>query len=188
MTQIFDIAKQWLISDGKEAPLVSFYFQNSADFRVGLDRFTKTLTGLINSENSQAIIAAVVGEIGNNSFDHNLGNWPDQPGVFFAFDEKERLVVLADRGQGVLTTLKTVRPELDSDEKALKVAFSEVVTSRAPEPRGNGLKFVRQVVANHDFVLDFYSGRAVIHLNDGLEPVIEATDILYNGCLAVFRF
>lgn len=188
MVQFFDIAKNWVVNEKTEISSTTFYFQNSADFRVGLDRFTKSLSVLIGSENVSAVIAAVVGEIGNNSFDHNLGNWPDQPGVFFSFDEKERTVVLADRGQGVLTTLKTVRPELDSDEKALKVAFSEIVTSRAPEPRGNGLKFVRQVVANHDFVLDFYSGRAVIHLNDGLEPVIETTDILYNGCLAVFHF
>ena len=38
------------------------------------------------SENIVPLIVAVAGEIGNNSFDHNLGKWPDSPGVFFGFD------------------------------------------------------------------------------------------------------
>ena len=47
---------------------------------------------------------AVAGEIGNNSFDHNLGNWADMIGIFFYYDEKTHTIILADRGQGVLVT------------------------------------------------------------------------------------
>jgi anti-sigma regulatory factor (Ser/Thr protein kinase) len=188
MEQFFDSVKKWLTNNEEKIPSEFLYFQNSADFRVGLDRLTKQMINLTIPKEEVAIISAVVGEIGNNSFDHNLGNWPNQPGILFVFDEKKRTVIMADRGLGVLTTLKKVRPELVSDAEALKVAFSEVVTSRAPEPRGNGLKFVRQVVASHDFVLDFYSGRAFIHLDDGSEPIIKETDLFYHGCLAVFHF
>jgi anti-sigma regulatory factor (Ser/Thr protein kinase) len=188
MEQFLDSAKKWLTNNEEEIPSEFLYFQNSADFRVGLDRLTKQMVNLNIPKEEVAIISAVVGEIGNNSFDHNLGNWPNQPGILFVFDEKKRTIVIADRGLGVLTTLKKIRPKLASYAEALKVAFSEVVTSRAPEPRGNGLKFVRQVVASQDFILDFYSGSASIHLDDGLEPIIKETNLFYHGCLAVFYF
>ena len=50
--------------------------------------------------------------------------------------------IVADRGQGVLATLKQVLPDLKNDKEALLVAFTKNITGRAPERRGNGLKFV----------------------------------------------
>jgi len=35
-------------------------------------------------------------------------------------------------------------PELSTDEEAVRTAFTKVVSGRAPESRGNGLKFVRK--------------------------------------------
>src|SRR3989338_1028900 len=50
-----------------------------------------------------ALTEAVLSEIGNNAFDHNVGNWRDIPGVFFAADvSSPALFVIADRGQGIL--------------------------------------------------------------------------------------
>jgi len=49
-------------------------------------------------EQLSSLIVAITGEIGNNSFDHNLGKWPDEPGVFFGYDIAKGTVVLADRG------------------------------------------------------------------------------------------
>ena len=46
-----------------------------------------------------------------------------------------------DRGRGILTSLKAVRPGLHTDSEALRVALTERVSGRAPEKRGNGLKF-----------------------------------------------
>jgi len=54
---------------------------------------------------------------------------------------RNRKVVLADRGQGVLTTLKRVRRELTNSSEAIRVAFTETISGRYPETRGNGLKF-----------------------------------------------
>ncbi len=83
-----------------------------------------------------SLLVSVAGEIGNNSFDHNLGLWPDTPGVFFGYDLNKKQIVLADRGVGVLKTLKRVRPGLARDADALEVAFTEVISGRAPERQG----------------------------------------------------
>ena len=46
----------------------------------------------------------MIGEIGNNCFDHNLGFWKDQPGCYFhdEFDSAGVTVGLADRGRGMV--------------------------------------------------------------------------------------
>ena len=135
------------------------------------------------------LAVALAGEIGNNAFDHNIGNWPDVRGAFFAYDLRKHLVVIADRGQGILATLRRVRPELATDRDALRVAFTEVVTGRAPEQRGNGLKFVRSVVAMAPIEVLFQSGRAVVRLHpkDRDLHVVDAADEV-RGCLAVIQF
>lgn len=138
------------------------------------------------SEDLVYLAAALAGEIGNNSFDHNGGRWPDVAGVFFGYNLDTKTVVLADRGQGVLATLHKVKPELDNDQAALETAFKEKLSGRAPENRGNGLKFVRQTVQDQKLHLSFYSGTAQAQLNEGM--VIEPTQSMVQGCLAILSF
>lgn len=94
------------------------------------------------------LLVAVLGEIGNNSFDHNLGHWRDRPGCRFGRDltADPALFWIADRGRGVLASLRQALPALSSDQEALEIAYRRTVSGRAPERRGNGLKFVRNVV------------------------------------------
>ncbi len=166
-----------------------FYCSNSSLFQA---RLTKMQDALIQSgafDPMLPLIVAVAGEIGNNSFDHNLGKWPDIPGIFFGYDIGKCRVVLADRGLGVLATLKRVRPELKNHMEALRVAFTEIVSGRAPEARGNGLKFVRQVVAENPISLFFRSGDAELRLKkDNDELFITRSQISTRGCLAVIEF
>lgn len=120
-------------------------------FRVRLDRFYRELLRSAWPEADGALTGAIVGEIGNNCFDHNLGQWRDIPGCWFDYgiDSRATWVVIADRGQGVLSSLQQAVPSLQTDQEALEIAFSKVVSGRSPEKRGNGLKFVRQVVNDH---------------------------------------
>jgi hypothetical protein len=135
------------------------------------------------------LIVAVAGEIGNNSFDHNLGNWPDTPGIFFAYDIHKKSVVLADRGLGILTTLKRVKPDLNTDERALEVAFTEIVSGRSPESRGNGLKFVRKIVAENPIGLLFQTGDAELILTKDSDVLdIKSSPQSFHGCLALITF
>lgn len=136
-----------------------------------------------------SLVVAVAGEIGNNSFDHNLGNWPDTPGVFFGYDIAKKIIVLADRGQGILTTLKRVKPGLDNDQDALRVAFTEILSGRAPEERGNGLKFVRKVVTENPMGLTFQTGDAELELaKDDDDLDIRKSSPRFHGCLALIKF
>ena len=141
------------------------------------------------SEDLLPLIVAVAGEIGNNSFDHNLGKWPDTPGVFFGYDISKRQIVLADRGLGILSTLSRVRPELKDHLDAVRVAFTEIVSGRAPEERGNGLKFVRQVVAENPISLLFRSGDAELRIKkNNNELFIARSHTAIRGCFAIIEF
>ncbi|KKR46569.1 MAG: hypothetical protein UT82_C0010G0006 [Parcubacteria group bacterium GW2011_GWB1_40_14] len=186
-SNLIKLAHDWT-TDGSELPAM-FYCANSAVFQARLIKMQDTLVRSGLSENLVPLIVSVAGEIGNNSFDHNLGKWPDIPGVFFGYDVTKRQVVLADRGLGILSTLSRVRPELKTHVDALRVAFTEVVSGRAPEARGNGLKFVRRVVAENPVSLFFRSGDAELRLKkDNNELFITRSQSITRGCFAVIEY
>ncbi len=130
-------------------------------FQARLDTMYRELVARSISESEAALLTAVTGEIGNNCFDHNLGQWRDLHGCWFQhrLEGKTCWVVIADRGQGVLSSLKRVLPALHSDQEALEIAFQRQISGRSPERRGNGLKFVRSVInGNSSRGLLFRSG------------------------------
>lgn len=186
-SDLIKIAHEWT-TDGAELPSM-FYCTNSAIFQARLIKMQGTLVQSGLSENLLPLIVAVAGEIGNNSFDHNIGKWPDVPGVFFGYDVVKRQVVLADRGLGILSTLGRVRPDLKTHVDAMRVAFTEIVSGRAPEERGNGLKFVRRVVAENPVSLFFRSGDAELRLKKDSEKLfITRSQITTRGCFAVIEY
>jgi len=178
---------EWVKVNADKIDLASgYYCQNRDIFQAKAD---KMLIDLLKAksidEESIYLISAMAGEIGNNSFDHNLGKWPDIMGVFFGYEtEGDKLkIVLADRGQGVLKSLKQIRPNLKNDSEALNVAFTEKISGRAPENRGNGLKFVKENVKNKKMHLTFISGNAQAELNEKME--IKEREKNIKGCLAI---
>lgn len=177
----------WIMIDADKVDTASgFYCQNRDVFQTRADKMMNDLLKAKNiGEESVYLISAMIGEIGNNSFDHNLGKWTDIAGVFFGYetDSDKLKIVLADRGQGVLKTLKQIKPELQNDSEALKVAFTEKISGRAPENRGNGLKFVKENVKNKKMHLIFISGKAKAELNE--EMKIKKRDEYISGCLAI---
>lgn len=181
------MAYDWVKSDAPEKIKDKYYCATRDVFQARLDGMVNFLSvnGKI-AEDDIYMLAAIVGEIGNNSFDHNLGSWPDVSGIFFGYDLSDARVtiVLADRGQGVLKTLKRVKPELENDEEALFTAFHERISGRAPEPRGNGLKFVREAIEGSKRHLTFISGSAKIELNEKIN-ISHAETI--HGCLAAIN-
>lgn len=186
-SDLIKLAQDWT-TDGSEIPSM-FYCANSAVFQVRLVKMQDALTRSGLLENLLPLVVSIAGEIGNNSFDHNIGKWPDVPGVFFGYDVVKKQVVLADRGLGILSTLGRVRPELKTHTDALRVAFTEVVSGRAPEERGNGLKFVRRVVAENPVSLFFRSGDAELRLKkDNNELFITRSQINDRGCFAVIEY
>ena len=186
-SDVIKIALDWTIEESELPPM--FYCENSAVFQTRLVKMQNAMMGFGLSENTLPLIIAVAGEIGNNSFDHNLGKWPDSLGIFFGFDVVKRQVVLADRGLGILSTLGRVRTELKTHTEAVKVAFTEIVSGRAPEERGNGLKFVRRVVAGNPVSLFFRSGDAELRLKkDNDELFITRSQVNTRGCFALIEY
>lgn len=188
LMDIFALAKKWL-TDSPNFPESDFYCPDSLVFKTRLNKLENDLSKIIELKDIFPLITAITGEIGNNSYDHNLGNWPDIRGTFFAYDLNKKQIVLADRGQGLLKTLRKVKPELKNDKEALLTAFTEIISSRAPEARGNGLKFVRQVVTANPFSLEFYSGAAKLQIKQGTKTLdTQNSDINYQGCVALIQY
>lgn len=134
------------------------------------------------------LLTAIVGEIGNNSFDHNLGNWPDITGIYFVHDKEEKTISIADRGQGIRKTISRIKLEVASDSEALMVAFTQVISGRAPERRGNGLKFVVRAVEEGGWPLSFQSGNAILTLAPGRKLATEESSVTIRGTLAILRY
>jgi hypothetical protein len=101
-------------------------------------------------ENILPLVISTAGEIGNNSFDHNLGQWHDVPGCWFESQVTGRYlsICIADRGQGIFKSLIRVHPEIADEQAAIKAAFETIISGRAPEQRGNGLKYVKRNLSN----------------------------------------
>lgn len=183
------IAQEWASTVRAHEPESEFYCETSDRFKTRLEKFTAQLEAHPTLNPVASLISSAAGEIGNNSYDHNLGNWPDIIGTFFSYDIGKRIVVLADRGVGVRTTLQKIRPALASDIEALRVAFTEFVTGRAPEHRGNGLKYVRDALIAAHAALWFQSGDAIFEIKKGAPDfLITTTDAAIQGSLAVIKF
>lgn len=189
LSDLLKFARDWVLANIEFPQML--YCQTSAVFQTRLARMQDDMIRSGTVPELFSLLVSVAGEIGNNSFDHNLGLWPDTPGVFFGYDLNKKEIVLADRGVGILATLKRVRPGLTSDVDALETAFTEVVSGRAPEGRGNGLKYVREVVSENKLSLFFQSGNAVLTMpskTNELEYAIVQSGESLRGCLALISY
>jgi len=183
------IAIKWAFAQKPIDIPSNFYCVYSYFFKARLDALASLLKKKDDPNYLFALVISIIGEIGNNSFDHNIGNWPDIPGIFFGYNLKERKIILIDRGQGILTTLKRVRPRLNNHKDALKVAFTEILSGRKPEKRGNGLKYVRKIIKNNEQMhLQFQSGDAIINIKSPDDLVIEKTSNFMQGCFAMLEY
>lgn len=186
-SDLFKLASDW-INRGAEFP-GTFYCATSSVFQGRLVKMERMLMEKPGFEKLYSLIVLVAGEIGDNSFAHNLGKWPDTPGIFFGYDIQKGTIVLADRGLGVLETLRRVRPDLSTHVRAVEVAFTEFISGRAPEKRGNGLKLVREVALTNPIDLFFASGDAEVRLR-GANKLFRVTrgPNEMRGCMAKINF
>jgi len=186
---LYSLASYWISSKTPVEPNSIFYCQNNAIFFARITKLQNELEKVDALKNFFPLLVAMAGEIGDNSFAHNVGNWPDMTGVFFGYDLSRKQIVLADRGQGIFKTLKRVRPNLRNDEESLLMAFTEIVSGRAPEERGNGLKFVRKIAENNNIDLYFKSGNAEVRIKKGDQKLnIKKSRSSVRGCIALIKF
>ena len=99
-------------------------------------------------------IIALLGEVIDNAFSHNLGKWDPiiGPVVIFLMQHNQQEGKLhfsvCDFGIGFLGTLKHNYPDLKTEGEAILRALSPEVTGRDPQRGGNGLNFLRENVFN----------------------------------------
>lgn len=137
-------ALKWIVDSRGFEPNPEYYCatRDIADGR--LPRLVSAATSAGFSEERAPLLAALAGELTANCFDHNLGAWRDIPGCWFSFGASDSglSVVVADRGQGILSSLRRADPSIATDEQALVVALTQQISGRQPEHRGRGLKFI----------------------------------------------
>ncbi len=180
---------EWMAADPKKAQAESAYYCPTRDiFEARNDKTPEELISKGMNENLAYLIYSILGELGNNSYDHNLANWPNVIGIFFTveYDGKNGKAIIADRGLGVLNTLRKAAPDLQNDEEALEMAFTKKISSRVLENRGNGLKFVKNNVNENNLMLEFSSGGAQVIINHGMKK--SRLENRIEGCLAILNF
>ena len=185
---LLDMAVRWSFSSQPIFTPSRFYCQDAYVFKARLHKLEVILQNDPLLTENFSLVTSSVGEIGNNSFDHNIGRWPDVPGIFFGYSLAERKIIISDRGQGVLATLRRARPGLANDAEALRAAFTEIISGRAPENRGNGLKYVKRMVQKISMNLEFYSGKNLVKIDGGTEITISDAEKEIRGCFAILSY
>lgn len=186
-SKIIHDALNWATSGDSQFASADILCLTRDVFQARTDRLVNDLKKSINNENLAYLLVATAGEIGNNSFDHNLGHWQDIPGVYFRLDAIAHEIILADRGQGIYATIKRVKPGVRDEAEALYVAFTEIISGRAPEKRGNGLKFVKKIIEEKHLHLELYTGTTKAEIT-GSGMAIKQSGQRIPGTLAYIQF
>lgn len=187
MDNNIDKAKKWVqldlgdnfLSDDEHCPTRDIFQARLDKIRIALENRPGSNLNLIYP------LIAVIGEIGNNAYDHNLGKWRDAMGIYFDIDGKT--IVIADRGQGILSSIQKVKSEIKADIEALRVAFTQTISGRFPEKRGNGLKFVVKVAQDLGLDVIVFSGNAMAKIENKI-LTFENSDQIINGVLAIIKY
>lgn len=131
------------------------------------------------------LFGAVIGEIGANTFDHNFTFPPDSPkGLFFDCESSSDFIYLCDFGAGLKKTLSKTLSDITDDRTAIETAFTKPVSGRAPELRGNGLKFTISSIVENNWSLYYHSGNAICKA-DKNGYSFEISEFNFNGCFCI---
>jgi len=160
--------------------------ENDECFSKSRDVFTARIQSYI-LETNKYLEAAIIGEIGNNSFDHNFIFQQNLPwGVYCNLSYKKKYITLVDYGIGVRQSLISVLPSIGSDVEAVETAFTKRISARSPEKRGNGLKFVSETIQGNNWHLYFQSGSGSCSIDrQGINFLEKMPSII--GCLAILN-
>lgn len=156
------------------------YFCLTRDiFQARIDSYALRTTKYLES--------AIIGEIGNNTFDHNFDYAEGHlRGTYLNLEEIENTVILADFGRGIRKSLEKVYQAKD-DKDAIEIAFTKQISGRAPEQRGNGLKFVLENVKDKNWSLYYQSGSGCCTIDDK-KVIFSCSNFNVIGCLSIFVF
>ncbi len=159
------------------------------EFSARLGQFERMFRNFgLNDEDAKRALV-IFGELGNNVFDHNLGNWPTNFSgsivVAQNYPQLKRIeCVIADAGVGFLGSLRAAFPTLRNNLEAIQKGL-EGSTGRIGETRGNGLKTIQNwTINNFHGILNIHSGNGLVQVDENGTQIKEVMPIL--GTLAQF--
>lgn len=167
LIQIKNWFEQGTVTDLIEANFCS----NRSEFNGRLISY-ETLLEKSFAEECLYLASSSIGEIGNNCFDHNLGFWQDQPGCLFI--REKNFCLIADRGQGIKSSLSKVYTLAPHENSYIQIAFERVITGRAPERRGNGLKYAKKNILACGLSLYCVSSSEEMKIGEDLQGKFQA--------------
>ncbi|OGC92766.1 hypothetical protein A2876_00200 [Candidatus Amesbacteria bacterium RIFCSPHIGHO2_01_FULL_48_32b] len=165
-TESAQILSQIKLPEKDNLRVQELYHCNYRDeFNARLEYFIKMFQNFGLDEDDSRRATSLVGELGNNVFDHNSGNWPKNiVGCLIAGQcyprRNEIMISVGDPGIGFLGSLKLAFPELEDDLSAIKKGLSGF-TGRVGERRGNGLRLIQEWTINN------FSGKVIIQSGSG---------------------
>lgn len=163
------LSKTEVLREDSDVQELSTRCNRRDEFDVRLGRFLNLFEKFGLHKDDARRATALIGELGNNVFDHNSGNWPTNiPGCVIAvrnyLTQRRLEVVVGDPGIGFLGSLKAAFPEIKTDVEAVKKGLAGY-TGRVGERRGNGLRLIQ------DWTVNNFSGELAIQSGRGLVVV-----------------
>lgn len=136
------------------------------EFNVRLERFIQMFRNFGLSDQDSFLATGVVGELGNNVFDHNSFSWPTNiSGSVIMAQNYPKMrcieVAIGDPGIGFRGSLAVAFPQLKSDVEAIRTGLAGH-SGRIGETRGNGLRLIQQ------WTIQNFSGTVMVQSGDGL--------------------
>lgn len=187
----YKLAREWVRTDYQPniKKFKEFYYPDESRLngKVSIEA-RQLLEGIASDEYIGVIISATM-ELVGNVFYHNQGQWPDVEGAFYVLDRTSRRIIVADRGVGLLKNLKLVRKNLNTHAEAIKIAFTEQLSSRGTDGhRGYGLKHVRNCIAVLKRLI-YQTGNARLEIRSGDSKLyINEISVPIQGCMAIIEF
>lgn len=161
---------------------ISLIKENEENWASYKDIFEARLQAF-NLQTEEWLLGAVIGEIGFNTFDHNFSfSSFEKKGLYCDFEYDLNTILMFDFGCGIKKSLSKVKVDLKSNMEALKIAFTQIISGRAPEQRGNGLNSVVQ----NQWDMYFQSGDAYCLIDKSGYSFGSASQN-YNGCFCILR-
>jgi hypothetical protein len=162
------------------------HFSNGEEQQQAVNRIVNAILGAIPDLNRKELSALEwsINEITDNVLNHSQSTIGGLVQVStFQRTRKRVEYIVADAGVGILNTLRTTRPELNSDAAALEQAIREGVTRDKNVGQGNGLYGSYQICSHSNgfFQLESGYGKLMFTVRDGLR--ISTERIPYEGTL-----
>jgi len=162
------------------------HFTNGEEQQKAVNRIVNAILGAIPDLNRKELSALEwsINEITDNVLNHSQSPIGGLVQVStFQRTRKRVEYIVADAGVGIPNTLRTTRPELNSDAAALEQAIREGVTRDKNVGQGNGLYGSYQICSHSNgfFQLESGYGKLMFTDRDGLR--IGTERIPYEGTL-----